>query len=172
MRLFIACILLLTISLTGCASRKNLVTETTQRRIGTADLEHLPPPTPEPLRKDQKPAPLVLPPHPVTQSLPQYPQGVVEAEVSCSARLLYHVERDGSATLVRLEWEAAPPDEHLKAFEAAIRTATATWEFVPARKVVPVAQPDGSIEPEMQPVAEARRAIIRFRVEGGKGVVE
>lgn len=160
------------LDLSACASRKAPVIEVDQPRVGIADLETIPPSAPEPLPKGQKPPPMVLPPEPLSQSPPQYPKSAIEEEISGRAKLLYHVERDGSATLVRLEWLSAVPENHLEAFESAIETAVAGWTFTPARRIVPVTQPDGSIEPEMQPVAQAFRVIVRFRVEDGAGVVE
>ncbi len=156
----------------ACAERIQPTQEPARPREGSSSLENVQPPASDPLPRDRKPPPLVIPPAPFVQPLPVYPSQALEAEVACSARLLYHVERDGTARLVRLEWESAPPQEHLEVFEASIRNAIANWDFAPAQKIVPVKQPDGSIEPDGQPVPYAQHAIVGFRVVEGRGVVE
>ena len=93
-------------------------------------------------------------------------------QVACSARVLYHIETSGSATLVRLEWDAPPPEQHREAFELAIQEAMAEWEFQPAMRVRGKKLPDGSTVPETRLVPKASYAVIRFRVVEGRGVVE
>jgi len=115
---------------------------------------------------------MVVPPTPITQNLPIYPESALEAAVACVARILYHVETSGQATLVRLEWKEPPPTEYLIMFEEAIRTAISQWAFHPAIRIVPERQDDDSIEAVQTPVPKALHALIRFRVENGKAVVE
>jgi hypothetical protein len=153
----------------ACAGRQIPVENA---RIGTSDIEHLSPAAPESRPEGEKRPPLIYPPEPLQQEAPEYPREALDSEVSCAARLLYHVESDGSASLVRLEWEKAPPEKFLATFDAAIRAAVAAWEFEPAQRVEPEKLPNGAIEPKMTPVPSAHRALIRFRVVDGRGVVE
>jgi hypothetical protein len=91
---------------------------------------------------------------------------------SGTARILYHIEVDGSATLVRLEWDPAPDNDYIKLFEGSIQTAMAGWEFAPAHRIMTTEHPDGSIDSKAVPIKSADRVIIRFQVIDGKGVVE
>lgn len=104
--------------------------------------------------------------------MPSYPEAALPSEVACSAKLLYHIQTDGSAWLVRLEWAVPPPQDHRDSFEEALSEAVAEWRFTPARELAPKKMPDGSIEPEPRPIPTAVNAIIRFRMEEGKPVVE
>ncbi len=92
--------------------------------------------------------------------------------MACTARILYHVEVSGQATLIRLEWDVAPPPGHLEAFEDSITDAVDGWEFTAAFRIIREARDDGSIEPRIQPIPQAQHALVRFRVEDGKAVVE
>jgi len=139
--------------------------------IGKTQIEPLAP-TASDFRPGQKRAPLIIPPRILAQSLPQYPSGALEDGVACTARILYHVEVSGQATLVRVEWDVAPPSIHLGAFENSIADAVASWSFTAADRIIPEMQEDGSIESQIQPVPQAQHALIRFRVEDGKAVVE
>ena len=141
---------------------------------GTSNLEILPPPPRQPLPEGYKPKhrPHEIPPEVQDQALAGYPESAVADEVACTARLLYHILRDGSVTLVRLEWDEPPPPEHQASFEEKIREAILSWRFIPAKKWVPTRFEDGSITPVPQPIPIAERAIVRFRVEEGQGVVE
>jgi hypothetical protein len=53
-----------------------------------------------------------------------------------------------------------------------IRTAMLDWEFIPAIKWVRKEREDGTIRLSPQRIPKAERAIVRFRVEGGRGIVE
>jgi len=158
--------------LVGCAARR-VPSDVDAQGVGTAELELLPSPEPE---RAADVAPTTLPPEAapetVSQALPTYPNAAVNDGVACTAELLYHIETDDSATLVRLTWDLPPPSDHLDAFETAINDAVATWEFAPGYQLRLVERADGTMSYEKRPIPKARRAVIRFRVEGGKGVVE
>lgn len=141
---------------------------------GSTEIEILPPPPYEPLPEGVRPrfGPMVFPPEVLKRDPPVYPESVVAEEVSCTARLLYHIQQDGLVTLVRLEWDDPPPADHQELFEESIRTAILEWRFLPAVKIVATELDDGSLDLERQPVPKAERAIVRFRVEGGRGIVE
>jgi hypothetical protein len=166
----VAWLVLLLALLIACAGGKKPAVQPT----GTSDLEVLPPPPYEPPPEGArlKRGPLVLPYEVEDRSSPGYPEAALADEIACSARLLYHILRDGSAKLVRLEWEAPPPPEYETAFEEEILQAMASWRYTPARKMVPVKHEDGSTELVLEPVPKAERAIVRFRVEQGRGIVE
>ena len=163
-------LLLAVLVVAACANLKAPETN----RTGTSDLEVLPPPPREPPPEGYTPRlrPPETPPETRRQSLPGYPESAVAFEVKCTARLLYHIQTDGSATLVRLEWEVPPPPEHLTRFEEKIQEAVASWEFIPAKKWVPTKMHDGSTTTVPHPIPKAERAVVRFRVEDGAGVVE
>ena len=146
----------------------------THEPIGTSDLEVLPPSPREPLPEGYKPKlrPPESPPETLDQPLPEYPESALPDEVGCVARLLYHILKDGSATLVRLEWDEPPPPEHQGSFEDSIREAMLGWRFIPAKKWVPTKMEDGSTTTVPQAIPKAERAIVRFRMEDGRGVVE
>ena len=57
------------------------------------------------------------------RTLPSYPEVALADEVVCAARLLYHILKDGSVTLVRLEWDEPPPSEYQAVFEESIQNA-------------------------------------------------
>jgi hypothetical protein len=166
-RLNVAIWVLIVACCLACASRQGAVS-----RLGTSDIEHLSGPASGPRPEGVKRPPLIYPPQPLRQEPPEYPPEALDSEIGCTARLLYHVEKDGSPSLVRLEWEVTPPDQFLETFDATVRTAVEAWEFKPAYKIVPVELPDGAIEPEIIQVPSAHRALIRFRVIDGRGVVE
>jgi hypothetical protein len=111
-------------------------------------------------------------PETLSQGLPVYPDSAIADGVACTARFLYHIETDGSATVVRLEWDLAPPPHHVETFESAIRDAVATWRFVPAFQLVYKETSDGKKGFEKPLIPKAGRALIRFRVEDGRGIVE
>lgn len=141
---------------------------------GSAELEVVPPPPWQPpTRRDEftYSAP-ESPPVVQEQGFPTYPESALADEVACVARLLYHILKDGSVTLVRLEWDEPPPPEHLAAFEAQIREAMLGWRFIPSRKWVRTTLENGSIRAIPQAIPKAERAIVRFRVGRGRGVVE
>ena len=106
------------------------------------------------------------------RTTPAYPESVVTEGVSCAATLLYHIQKDGSVSLVRLGWDDPPPPEYEDRFEGEIRTAMLEWRFIPAKKWVPTELEDGSIDLVPHPIPKAERAIVRFRVEQGRGIVE
>ena len=116
--------------------------------------------------------PIDIQPFPRRQEKPQYPATGLPTSEACTARILFHVEVDGSVTPVRLEWEHPPDADFLKLFESSIRDAMAGWEYSPAHRIITTEQPDGSIEPKAIPIKAADRVIIRFRVVDGLGVVE
>jgi hypothetical protein len=103
--------------------------------------------------------------------LPSYPEVALADEVKCAARLLYHIQIDGSVTLVRLEWDEPPSSEYQLAFEEAIRDAIATWRYIPAKKWVPTKM-EGAIRTVPHAIPKAERAIVGFHVEEGHGIVE
>ena len=141
---------------------------------GSSEMEILgPPPRREPTPEDlRRPPHFETPAHARRQGKPEYPLEGLSTSQECMARILYHIEVDGSATLVRLEWDPAPGDGFLKLFEDSIREAITGWEFSPSHRLVPTEQPDGSIEPKAVPIKSADRVIIRFSVIEGRGVVE
>jgi hypothetical protein len=160
------CPVLIVVMLTACAATKT--------PVGTADFEVLPPPPyePAPDAPRPKPRPPETPPETMEQPPPTYPDSALADGIACSAKLLYHILEDGSASLVRLEWETPPPPEHESAFVEQIRTAMLDWEFIPATKWVRKEREDGTIRLSPQAIPKAERAIVRFRVEGGHGIVE
>lgn len=162
------------IGLAGCAHRHLEVDQEPPQGLGTTEIEILPPPEPEtaPPRDVRKRPPPEAAPQTISQALPTYPARALEDRVACAAQLLYHIQTDGSATLVRLNWDPAPPPGHEEAFESAIRDAVATWEFVPAYQLRFKELPDGSPSFEKRLIPKARRAVIRFRVEAGQPIVE
>jgi hypothetical protein len=158
--------------LVGCAARR-VPPDVDAQGVGTAELDLLPSPEPE---RPAGVAPTRLPPEAapetVSQALPTYPNSALNEGVTCTAELLYHIETNGSATLVRLTWNLPPPSDHRDAFESAINDAVTTWEFTPGYQLILVERADGTMRYEKRLIPKARRAMIRFRVEGGKGVVE
>ncbi len=166
------CILFLALSVLGCAGRKSA--DLTPRRSGTAELEVLPPPEFPPPPPGYKPSSLSpqIPPETIERPLPSYPDSALADEVACTARLLYHVETNGSARLVRLEWDLRPPEGHVASFESAIRDAVARWEFVPAVRFTRKEQPGKPTRYEKHVIPKAGRVLIRFRIADGKAVVE
>lgn len=141
---------------------------------GISDLEILPPPPRQPLPEGYEPKlrPVESPPEVRDQALASYPESAVADEVACTARLLYHILEDGTVRLVRLEWDEPPPTEHRASFEEKIREAILGWRFIPAKKWIPTSLDDGSRTTVPQPIPKAERAIVRFRVEDGQGIVE
>ncbi len=126
--------------------------------------------TPAEVYRERPPAQTA--PKTLTQPLPAYPESALADEVSCSARILYHIETDGLATLVRLGWDVPPPDAHAAAFESSIHDAVAAWRFDPATRLNPGRRPDGVVTYSRQVIPKAVNVLIRFRVEGGRAVVE
>ncbi|MEE8112618.1 MAG: energy transducer TonB, partial [Acidobacteriota bacterium] len=114
---------------------------------GQVTAENVPAPRPEADRDRSRPIVREANPQILRQPLPVYPPEAVEAQVSCEVKLLYHVEKDGSATAVRFNWVMPPPDKYLKAFEAAILEAVPEWRFQPAVRYIGIRMPDGSVEP-------------------------
>ena len=174
MRHLTVVVLATAIGLVGCAHRRISVEQVQTQGVGTAELELLPPPEPEQPslgNVQKKPTPEASP-ETVSQALPRYPTSALEDRVACTARLLYHIQTDGSVTIVRLVWDPAPPQDHVEAFESAIRDAAATWEYMPAYRLRHKERDDGTAGFEKQLIPKARRAVIRFRVEGGQAVVE
>ena len=162
-----AAVALLFIVPIACAHRGNV-----ELRTGAAEIELLPPPTrtaPEGQRPPHRPE---VGPIEIRQDLPVYPPSALEDGIACTARLLYHIETGGNASLVRLQWDDPPPPEHTNAFAASIESAMATWEFEPARRWILRTQPDGTEKREMQVIPKSGRALIRFRVDNGRPVVD
>jgi hypothetical protein len=141
---------------------------------GSSEMEILgPPPRREPTPADlDRGYPTDLQAFARRQEKPSYPMEALPFVQSGTARILYHIEVDGSATLVRLEWDPGPDDDYLKLFEDSIQTAMAGWEFAPAHRIMTTEHPDGSIDSNAVPIKSADRVIIRFQVIDGKGVVE
>jgi len=159
-------------ALLSCA--RSRTPETQPAPSGTSDLEILPPPPQEPAPEGSRPqrGRIVIPPVPKKLAPPRYPDAAVSDGIACVAQLLYHIETDGTAKLVRLEWEDPPPPEHLTEFEETIRAAVSEWAYIPAIRLVPTKMPDGSTVTERRPVPKARHAVVRFRVVNGEGVAE
>jgi hypothetical protein len=157
---------------TGCAVHRTPV-QADSPGVGRAELELLPSPEPE---RTPDVAPTTLrpeaAPETLRQSLPAYPPPAVDEEVACTARILYHMETDGTATLVELTWGPPPPTDHLPAFESAIEEAVASWRFNPAYQLIYEKRAGEVVGFEKRLIPKARSAAIHFRVEGGKGVVE
>jgi len=168
MRIFVAIAVLVAAS--GCAQRMR-ESVTPDSSVGRSQIEPLAP-TASDFRPGQKRAPRIIPPQVLAQHLPQYPSSALGDGVTCVARILYHIEVSGQATLVRLEWDIAPPADHLEAFEKSIVDAVALWAFHAAYRIIPETRDDGSIEPRNQSIPQAQHALVRFRVEDGKPVVE
>ena len=162
------------LGLPSCSTRRPPVVDMSQPGTGTAELEILPAVEPQSSYQTdaQKRPPPETAPQTLSQSLPTYPPSALEHGVACSARLLYHIQTDGSATLVRLAWDSSPPQEHLEAFESAIRAAVATWEFKPAMQLRLKTLADGSARFDKRVIPKAGHAIIRFRVDEGKAVID
>jgi len=158
-------------TLLGCAARSPA--DLDARKVGRAELEPLPPPDPG---RPVEASALALAPEgaakTLIQALPAYPDAALSDAVDCRAELLYHIETDGSATLVRLEWNPPPPAGHVAGFEASIRDAVATWRFEPAYQLRLKERADGGMTYEKRLIPKARRVAVRFRVEDGKAVVE
>jgi len=166
-------VLLALIPWVGCAHRAETIESPSGIHVGRTDLEVLPPEPPPPALRDQsKRPPPEAAPETLSQALPAYPVSALEDGVSCTARLLYHIQTDGSAELVSLEWELAPPGEHREAFEPAILAAVGTWEFAPAYQLRLRIQPDESAHFEKRPIPKAAHALVRFQVEDGQPVVQ
>jgi hypothetical protein len=159
------------ILLFGCACRHRR--DLSEPRVGATELELLPA-IEHPVSEGYEPARSRISTPPVTlrQELPSYPEAAIADEIRCEARLLYHIETDGTARLVRLEWDLPPPDERRDAFESAIRNAVAGWEFVPSQRWTPVETEDGSTRRRPKPIPKAGRALVRFRVVDGTPIVE
>lgn len=174
MKIHIASILIFLLSLIGCATIKERGEEMSPSLTGASEVEVLQNPPPEfpPEEYEQKARLTDIPPVPQKQPPPIYPQTALQSEISCTARLLYHILKDGSSKLVRLEWDESPPDNYREAFEDAIQQAVSTWKFTPANRVVPKGMPDGRVTYLLKAVPYAGRAIIRFYVYKGKGIVE
>jgi len=170
MRKRLICALALAAASMGCAAQR-ASEQSASSSVGTSQIDHFQPP-PSGSQRVGAPPPMVMPPMPITQALPIYPESALEAAVACEARILYHVDTSGKATLVRLEWKEPPPTDQLTIFEEAIRTAVSEWTFHPAFRIVPKTQDDGSIEPVQTPLPKASHAFIRFRVEDGQAIVE
>ena len=162
--------LALLVTAVGCVAHKP-PSQQAPASVGTSQMDHFAPPTSSSPRIGKRP-PLVIPPRPTVQSLPIYPKTALDDAVACVARILYHVEMSGEATLVRLEWDEPPPVEHLVDFEEAIGAAVAEWKFHAAFRIIPETQDDGSIEPVQKLLPKALHALIRFRVENGAPIVE
>jgi hypothetical protein len=162
-------VLILVTATTGCASRKP--PEQPVPHVGTARMDHFQPPATQSPRVGVA-APMVVPPRARTQVLPAYPEAALDEAVACVARILYHVETSGRATLVRLEWAEPPPTQHLEAFEESIRNAVSEWTFHPAVRIEREQRADGSIEGVTTSQPKALHAFVRFRVEDGKAIVE
>jgi len=172
-RLAVGFLLAAALLLEGCRRKPVQATPPPPER-GTSELEILPaeqvPRATDPERKK-----VLAPesaPGTVRQDLPGYPETALGDAVECTATVLYHIETDGSARLVRLEWELEPPAEHVAAFEDAIRTAVGSWLFEPAKRYRFKEVADGSFRYDEQVIPKAARAIVRFRVVAGRGVVE
>ena len=163
-------LLVLVMASTACAGTKTPGVQP----MGTSDLEILPPPPRQPLPVGYKPKfrPPETPPEVRERVLPTYPESAIATEIDCTARLLYHILRDGSVTLVRLEWDVPPPRQHRAEFEETIREAILEWRFIPGKKWVPTKLEDGSTRTIPQAIPKAERAIVRFHVVEGQGVVE
>ncbi len=161
------------LAILGCAARKDVANPVTDRQLtGSSELQPVyrvyNPPS-----GDQETEPLSPehPPVPIRQPLPEYPPEAVPLEIACTAYLLYHTEVDGSASFVRVDWTVLPPDDFVASFEDAIARAVESWEFEPAFKMVPAEMDNGSIEPVRKTIRFAARAIIRFMVVDGVGIV-
>ncbi len=154
----------------GCAQRTQDLAKP-RSSVGKTQIEPLAP-TASDFRPGQKRAPLIIPPQILAQHLPQYPGSALEDAVACTARILYHVEVSGTATLIRVGWDVAPPPVHLDAFEKSLADAVARWAFNAAYRIIPETRDDGSIETRHQPIPQAHHALVRFRVEDGQAVVE
>ena len=171
LRLFLIPLVLL---LCGCQGRTVRTTPQPPEQTGTAEMELLGPPE----RRDPTPAdldltrPMDIQAIPRRQGKPDYPPQALPTGQACAARILYHVEVDGSATLVRLEWDKAPDTSYLKLFEDSIRDAMAGWEFSPAHRLMIHEDQNGVLGSKAIPIKYADRVIIRFSVLDGKGIVE
>ena len=142
--------------------------------VGTSDLEVLPPPPRQPTPEGYTPKlrPPETAPEVQERNLPLYPEAALDDQIACVVRLLYHIQPDGSVNLVRLEWDDHPPPDHEAAFEASIRDAISHWRYTPGKKWVPTKMEDGSTTTVPQAIPKSERAIVRFRVKNGQGIVE
>jgi hypothetical protein len=166
-------LLIFALAALGCAAKKDVADSVSNRRLtGSSELQTVQrvynPPADELATEAPPPE---HPPIPVHQPLPEYPPEAVASEIACTAYLLYHTEMDGSASFVRVDWTVPPPDDHIASFEAAIERAVESWEFEPAFKLVPTEMDDGAIEPVRKTIRFAGRAIVRFLVVDGVGIV-
>ncbi|ANM30377.1 hypothetical protein ABI59_13555 [Acidobacteria bacterium Mor1] len=167
-------LLFVLVTLPACSQHRHAAThqELSDPGVGTTDMEYVE--TEEPQEKPKlggrylsQAAPTKL-----RQELPEYPAAALADQVDCTAELLFHILTDGTAKVVRLEWNPAPPEQHKEAFEQAIHTAVADWEFVPGFRWIRRTDDDGQVRVEKQDIPKGRTVRIRFRVEGGKAVVE
>jgi hypothetical protein len=167
-------VVLLGVLLCGCRGNAVRTTPRPSGSTGTAEMEILgPPPRREPTVEDlEKGYPTDLQAFARRQAKPDYPPEAVDGAQECTARILFHVEVDGTVTLVRLEWDPEPDSGFLQLFEDSIRNAMAGWEYSPAHRIITTEKPDGSIDSKAIPIKSADRVIIRFRIVDGKGVVE
>ena len=166
-----ALLLLLTTTVPGCGRRAPTVE--TPTFVGSSEIEVLRPQSEPSIRveSEQRPPPEGAPAT-LQQDSPVYPESAIEARVTCAARLLYHIETDGTASVARIDWDVAPPEPHAPAFEATIHDAVATWRFQPAFQQVFRELPDGSYRFEKKPIPKAVTAVIRFRVVDGVPIVD
>ncbi len=166
--------LLLLACLAACSHHRHAATheELSEPGVGTTDMEYVE--TQKPQEKPKLGGRYLsqAAPTKVRQELPAYPTTALADQVDCTAELLFHILTDGTAKVVRLNWNPAPPEEHREAFDQAIRTAVAGWEFVPAFRWIRRTDDDGQVRVEKQDIPKGRNVRIRFRVEGGKAVVE
>lgn len=170
-----AVVLVGVIGVASCAHRSPTVDNQQRTDVGTVALELVPPPVTEvtaPTQGQQTLSPEAAP-ETVSQALPTYPSSALEDRIACTVQLLYHIQTDGSATVARLEWNPGPPQIHVEAFESAIRDAVGNWEFIPAYQMRSKRGADGNVTSfEKHLIPKARDAVIRFRVEDGKAIVE
>lgn len=161
---------------TGCARDRALRGETArpaETMQGRVSGENLPSPSgrgepgdrPGTLIRESRPVALHVP-------LPEYPRQALEEQVDCEVRLLYHVEKDGSATAARFQWDSSPPDRYLQAFEMAVLEAVAEWKFEPAIRYVTTRMPDGSVDTDTEAVTRSKWIRIRFQVVDGRGMAD
>jgi outer membrane biosynthesis protein TonB len=144
-----------------------------QLTTGISEMEILPPEVEvTSAKRDRRKRTAESAPKTLAQALPNYPKTALADSVDCRVRLLFHIEIDGTARMVRLAWEHAPPVPHVAAFESAIHSAVATWQFEPAKRYDYRMDDEGKIDVSGKPIPKARNAIISFRVENGRPVVE
>jgi hypothetical protein len=150
MRLTTIAVLLVALALSGCAGRRSTVEQ--NPGVGWSEIRILPSPEPDPAAAAVGTLPAESAPEVVDQAPPSYPASALDDLVDCTARILYHIQTDGSAELVRLQWEPPPPSVHLEVFEAAIHEAIAGWAFVPGQQLAPWERPDGAFGFEWKPI--------------------